>query len=143
LGRMLPSRLRYWAAGNAVGTDSAGNVYLTGYTNSRDSTRRWITMRYPPSGVRVQERETAESVQQPASLGSTIIRGILNLQPSVYNLQSEIVLLDISGRKVLDLKPGANDVRSLAPGVYFVKEQSAFSGQHSGAAAVTKVVVTR
>jgi hypothetical protein len=33
-------------------------------------------------------------------------------------------LLDISGRKVLDLRPGANDVRALSPGVYFVCEAS-------------------
>jgi len=41
------------------------------------------------------------------------------------------MLLDISGRKVLDLKPGANDVRQLAPGVYFVRP------------AVMKVVIAR
>jgi hypothetical protein len=35
------------------------------------------------------------------------------------------VLLDACGRKVLDLKPGANDVRALAPGVYFVRESPA------------------
>jgi hypothetical protein len=50
-------------------------------------------------------------------------------------------LLDISGRKVLALRPGANDVRALAPGVYFVhSEPSAVSCQPS---AVSKVVVTR
>jgi hypothetical protein len=49
-------------------------------------------------------------------------------------------LLDISGRQVLDLKPGANDVRALAPGVYFVRELSAASPKPQ---AVRKVVVTR
>jgi hypothetical protein len=34
-------------------------------------------------------------------------------------------LLDISGRKAMDLRPGANDVRALAPGVYFVREAQA------------------
>jgi len=49
-------------------------------------------------------------------------------------------LLDISGRKVLELHAGANDVRGLAPGVYFLRsEPSAVSGQPS---AVRKVVVT-
>jgi hypothetical protein len=47
------------------------------------------------------------------------------------------VLLDISGRKVQDLKPGANDVRTLAPGVYFVREAQA------QARVVRKVVITR
>jgi hypothetical protein len=45
------------------------------------------------------------------------------------------VLLDISGRKVLDLSPGENDVRHLAPGVYFIREAQARS--------VRKVVITR
>ena len=30
------------------------------------------------------------------------------------------VLLDIDGRRVLELQPGANDVRHLTPGVYFM-----------------------
>ena len=42
---------------------------------------------------------------------------------------------DLSGREFLDLKPGANDVRSLAPGVYFVRAAQA--------QAMRKVVVTR
>jgi len=62
------------------------------------------------------------------------------------------VLLDIAGRKVLDLKPGANDISGLAPGVYFIEEKSVFSSQHSGrravggersAVSVRKVIVTR
>jgi hypothetical protein len=46
-------------------------------------------------------------------------------------------LLDISGRKVLDLMPGPNDVRALSPGVYFVREAQA------QAQAIRKIVVTR
>jgi hypothetical protein len=68
----------------------------------------------------------------------TIIRGVLNLQSATCNLQSEIALLDISGRKVLDLKPGANDVGRLAPGVYFV--HSTVVNRQS---TITKVVVSR
>jgi hypothetical protein len=49
------------------------------------------------------------------------------------------VLLDISGRKVLDLRPGLNDVSRLAPGVCFVRERLAASGERS---AVHKVVLT-
>ena len=43
-------------------------------------------------------------------------------------------LLDITGRKVLDLEPGVNDVRALAPGVYFVRHAPA---------PTTKVVIQR
>jgi hypothetical protein len=50
---------------------------------------------------------------------------------------SRAVLLDISGRKVLDLLPDANDVRHLASGVYFVREAQAL------AQAVRRVIITR
>jgi YVTN family beta-propeller protein len=96
---------------------------------------------------------------KPQALGSkplpTIIRGILFLPP-VENGDSpterlrparrgtvpifRAALLDVSGRKVLDLHPGANDVRALAPGVYFVRQASSVEHQ---ASSVTKVVVTR
>jgi len=48
-------------------------------------------------------------------------------------------LLDASGRKVFDLKPGANDVSQLAPGVYFVR--TAMNGQGPGSA--DKVVIAK
>jgi YVTN family beta-propeller protein len=51
----------------------------------------------------------------------TVIRGVLNLQAAVYNLQSEIVLLSVDGRKAMNLRVGANDVRTIPPGVYFVR----------------------
>ena len=49
-------------------------------------------------------------------------------------------LLDISGRKVLDLRPGKNDVRALAPGVYFARQASSVGRDVSS---VTKVVIAR
>jgi len=45
------------------------------------------------------------------------------------------VLLDISGRKVIKLVAGENNVRHLAPGVYFVR-----TGPAQG---VTRVVIAR
>jgi hypothetical protein len=47
-------------------------------------------------------------------------------------------LLDISGRKVMELAPGPNDIRHIAPGVYFVHEPTADSRQLT---AVRKVVI--
>ncbi|MBN2464714.1 T9SS type A sorting domain-containing protein [candidate division WOR-3 bacterium] len=69
--------------------------------------------------------EETPSAEARTPNGATIVRGVLNLQPAIYSPQSEIVLLDISGRKVMALRPGANDVRALAPGVYFVREAQA------------------
>jgi len=71
--------------------------------------------------------------------GPTIIRGVLFLQePRVGSRESRGELLDASGRRVLDLKPGANDVSRLAPGVYFV--HSTLANRQSS---IAKVIVAR
>jgi hypothetical protein len=71
--------------------------------------------------------------------GASVLRGVLFL-PEAAGLKPQAASLhDISGRKVLNLKSGANDVRTLAPGVYFVREAQA----QAQAQAVRKVVVTR
>lgn len=54
----------------------------------------------------------------------SIVRGTLNLQSEISNLQSEIILLDITGRKVADLKSGANNIQHLTPSVYFIKSKN-------------------
>ncbi len=57
-------------------------------------------------------------------LQPTVVRGVLVFQPANRaGRGAKGALLDISGRKVLDLHPGTNDVRALAPGVYFVREE--------------------
>ena len=70
----------------------------------------------------------------------TIVRGVLclprSLDPSIPRS-----FLDISGRKVLDLRSGANDVRALAPGVYFVRETKVQA--QAQAQAVRKVIITK
>ena len=65
----------------------------------------------------------------------TLVRGVLFFEARGEKRETRGELLDISGRKVLDLKPGPNDVRSLAPGVYFVREAQA--------QAVRKVVIAK
>jgi len=76
-------------------------------------------------------------------LPPTVVRGLLFLAEAASHKPQAASLLDISGRRVLDLHPGANDVRALAPGVYFIKEQSVVSRQQTGTASVTKVVLAR
>jgi hypothetical protein len=70
---------------------------------------------------------------------TTIVRSLLFLPEAVggKRLAAGTHLLDATGRKVADLHAGANDVRTLAPGVYFVREARA------RAQAVRKVIVTR
>jgi hypothetical protein len=73
--------------------------------------------------------------------GATVMRSVLWLPQASSHKPQTASLLDISGRKVLDLHAGANDVRALAPGVYFVRSgPSAVDRQPS---TVAKVVVTR
>jgi hypothetical protein len=71
----------------------------------------------------------------------TVVRGELRMPNAVGGQRSAVSgLLDASGRKVLALHPGANDVSRLAPGVYFVREPLKPKLQ---AQAVRKVVLTR
>jgi len=86
--------------------------------------------------VGVEEVTESEGEMTKAA---AVVRGVLFLGAS-SNQQSAFraELLDISGRKVISLTPGANDVRSLAPGVYFVT----VSGERCTVYA-RKVVVTR
>ena len=37
--------------------------------------------------------------------------------------EDRVELLDVSGRRAMELRPGPNDVRGLAPGVYFVRSE--------------------
>jgi hypothetical protein len=74
--------------------------------------------------------------------GATVVRGVLVLgavesrQHAAYRAE----LLNIAGQKVMDLKPGANDVRALSPGVYFVLDEP--NAASLKPQAVRKIVVT-
>jgi len=74
--------------------------------------------------------------------GATVVRGALVLgavdsrQDTAYGAE----LLDVSGRTVLNLHSGANDVSRLAPGVYFIREVPTASTPRSQV--VRKVIVT-
>jgi photosystem II stability/assembly factor-like uncharacterized protein len=82
----------------------------------------------------------------PGRKGANIVRGVLMLSQSTGD-KAPVTnqLFDISGRKVLELHAGVNDIRNLTPGVYFIKEQLAFISQLSGRPAmnIAKVVVVR
>jgi hypothetical protein len=69
----------------------------------------------------------------------TIVRGVLFLPGASSREPQAASLLDISGREVMVLKPGANDVSHLSPGVYFVRPAS---GVERAPSRVTKVVLT-
>jgi YVTN family beta-propeller protein len=104
------------------------NQYASSFSVIRDTTT---------VGVRESRKPQATSFKPMA----TVVRGVLCLpEASSPKPQAASWLLDIAGRKVLDLKPGANDVSGLSPGVYFVRERSAVGDERS---AIHRVVIAR
>jgi CubicO group peptidase (beta-lactamase class C family) len=86
------------------------------------------------SGVEDSPRTRISRRKPPA----TLVRNVLFLPEAAgHKLQAPSWLLDAVGRAVVTLRPGANDVRAQAPGVYFVREAQA------QAQTVRKVIVTR
>ena len=108
--------------------------------------RIWGKMDPNPAIAELKEAEVRKT-----NNGATIVNGVLFLPEAAGHKPQATSLLDISGRKMLDLAPGANDVRALAPGVYFVVAPSPSSSSPEGdrvgvrrrSASVAKVVVTR
>jgi len=86
--------------------------------------------------------EEAEEAGLCRRCEATIAHGMLVL-PGVTGdgRTANSELLDISGRNVLDLLPGPNDVRHLALGVYFVRQEPQASSHKQRA--VSKIVITR
>jgi hypothetical protein len=93
----------------------------------------------PPVGVSEGKmRVHSTPVPEPTIVGDMLVWSATT--PSLRNagdiaLQSRTMLLDITGRRVMSLQPGENDIRYVAPGIYFVRQEE------SGA--TTKVVVQR
>jgi hypothetical protein len=128
-----------------IAADSAGHAYVVWQVGSGEV---WFSTNNPAAAMAEQPQRQPIGMQPLV----TIIHNVLVLgavggrQNTAYRAAPSDggrcgQLLDAAGRKVADLQPGANDVRALAPGIYFVRsEPSAVSRQPS---AVTKVVVTR
>jgi hypothetical protein len=76
---------------------------------------------------------------RPRRLPAIIARGVLFLQASPFILHSS--LFDMTGRKVMPLKSGRNDLSRLARGIYFVRE--AQEQAQAQAQAIAKFVITR
>jgi hypothetical protein len=82
-----------------------------------------------PTGAGVEESLKPQAASHRP--GVTIVRGVLYMSElgtrsglSDNPVMSRAVLLDAAGRKLLELRLGANDVSRLAPGVYFVSSPS-------------------
>jgi hypothetical protein len=92
------------------------------------------TVIYKFVAIGVEEPRPPFANRQPPS--ATVCRGILNLQSTIEDRQSKMLLVDVSGRKVMQLRPGPNDVRRLPPGLYFLRMANS-----EGRMANTKVLI--
>jgi hypothetical protein len=108
-----------WTYVLTIGPD--GGVYAGGRMGNASSNMDYLTLKYGSAGAGA---EAPSAEVRMLNVGPTIVRGSLFLPPSpVASRKSPPALLDISGRKVMDLRSGPNDVSRLSPGVYFMREQ--------------------
>jgi hypothetical protein len=89
--------------------------------------------------TQVAVAEPKQDEERQVRKGASVVRGVLFLPGNGEGRMAKGDLLNVSGRKVLDLHSGANDVRALAPGVYFIREAQA----QAQAQAVRKIVLTK
>jgi hypothetical protein len=87
--------------------------------------------------VGVKEKRPAAHSRQPTA---TVCRGSLVL-PRTLDPSTPWTLVSITGRKVMDIAPGPNDIRHIAPGVYFVRRPETEDGRPR--TAVRKVIIQR
>jgi hypothetical protein len=132
-------------AGCDIGYSAAWGIYLSGteYPNvaqlrADNATHDYVDGDIHDPGVGMEEKPFGPSRPMESA---TVARGMLFLPETSNHRPQTSSLLDVSGRRVMGLNPGANDVRALAPGVYFVRRPETDDGRPG--AAIQKVVVTR
>ncbi len=125
-----------------ITVSNQGVVYVGGRTDTDTTGLDYLVLAYGSAGM-VAEAPHAEA--QTPSCVSTIVRGVLWLVGARRDLipiggsglRPNPVLLDATGRKMMELIPGPNDVSRLVPGVYFV------SAPEAQGRLVHKVIVAR
>jgi hypothetical protein len=105
------------------------SVCCVGSADCRDDTFSVV-----PAGVEEHLAPSASGLRPK----STVVRGELVLEEGATQHAGRGILLDAAGRRVTALLPGDNDLRRLAPGVYFILERLA-----DGDRRMARVVLTR
>jgi hypothetical protein len=132
-GYLAFDSVRFTVVGNHEGQ------FWLGTHNHADTTEWpfWVVPFVP--GV-----EEAMNDERGTMSAATVLRGVLWLSEArVETRESRSEVLDVLGRGVLNLKPGANDVSRLAPGVYFVRDEPSAASRQPSAVTVRKVVLQR
>ena len=115
---------------------SGSRVHLIVYDNREGNFELYYKRNLNAGGVVESEIGEVRRVKGEA----TVIRGMLEMPLTADRSPLTASLLDISGRKVMNLVPGLNDVSRLAPGVYFARDPGSGVG---GRGEVRKVVIQR
>ncbi len=117
------------SAGGPVFLGYQGRAGLVG-GKTYNADRIWGKIN-PLSGVARYETPVRRS---PAP-APAVVRGQLRMPQGI-----RASLLDITGRRVMVLLPGRNDIRHVAPGVYFIRGDSGWPG---GKGSSVKIVIQR
>jgi len=124
-----------WLGGPGKAVCFGFPLYYTVESEARVLARKVLDDLGEPYGI----EESSKSEARMTNALPTVVRNVLFLP--VPQLALHYSLFDMAGRSVMSVRPGANDVRGLAPGVYFIRlRPSAASREPS---AVTKVILTK
>ncbi len=114
-------------------------VLTTLYGRTYVANNGWSSVTVIGDSAAVGVEESFRSRTTSRKPQATVVRGVLNLGvDSRQQTEYRAELVDIAGRKVLELRTGANDVSHLAPGVYFARSAD---GVEHRASSVRKVVL--
>jgi len=102
-----------------VSTFGSTAVYLAGYSEGLGTMSDCTVAKYGPFLGIADQGEPASPGFAPG--GATIVRGVLMTGDRGQKTGGRVELLDVSGRTVARLAPGANEVGRFAPGIYFVR----------------------
>jgi hypothetical protein len=128
------SVLTFWYA--VIGSPFGDSGQAPSERDTSELARRYKWARYYFDQVTGVAQQKPNAERRTSNSCPTIVRGVLLLPVSPFTIHSS--LFDMTGRKVMALHPGRNDVSRLSPGVYFVRQAS---GVERAASSVRKVIL--
>lgn len=104
-----------WNLGSSIDLDEFDRPVIA-YVNEDQAFRLYVSSAFDLTGVREATKDEVRKANTPS-----VVRGVLYLEGGGMRDEGGAGLLDIAGREVMRLRPGANDVSGVSPGVYFVR----------------------